>query len=81
MTYNEKLVERIRRVLPPDSSIDERKMFGGVAFLRSGKMFVGVANADLTAASSASGSSRMLRIAAARASALTAARTSCLPMG
>jgi TfoX/Sxy family transcriptional regulator of competence genes len=47
MTYNEQLVERIRRVIPPATNIDEKKMFGGVAFLADGKMFVGVANDDL----------------------------------
>ena len=47
MTYDEKLVERVRRVVPPSANIDERKMFGGVAFLVDGKMFVGVANNDL----------------------------------
>ena len=47
MTYDEKLAERIRRVLPPTSAIAEKKMFGGLAFLLDGKMFVGVAGVDL----------------------------------
>ena len=47
MSYDEKLAARIRRVLPPSSSITEKKMFGGVAFLIDGKMFVGVAGNDL----------------------------------
>lgn len=47
MPYDEKLAERVRRVLPPSTNIDERKMFGGVAFLLDGKMFAGVANKDL----------------------------------
>jgi TfoX/Sxy family transcriptional regulator of competence genes len=47
MTYDEKLAQRIRKVLPPDATIEERKMFGGVAFLLKGKMFVGVVESDL----------------------------------
>jgi TfoX/Sxy family transcriptional regulator of competence genes len=47
MTYDEKLADRIRHALPPTSMIDERKMFGGLAFLLDGKMFVGVTGAEL----------------------------------
>src|SRR5438067_649851 len=47
MTYDEKLVERVRRVIPPNGNVIEKKMFGGVAFLLDGKMFVGIANKDL----------------------------------
>jgi len=47
MSYDEKLAERIRRVLPPTSTVTEKKMFGGLAFLVDGKMFVGVAGEDL----------------------------------
>src|SRR6266545_297044 len=47
MTYDEKLAERIRRVIPPTGDIVEKKMFGGVAFLLDGKMFVGIADEDL----------------------------------
>jgi TfoX/Sxy family transcriptional regulator of competence genes len=47
MTYDDKLAERIRRVTPPISTIAEKKMFGGLAFLLDGKMFVGVAGKDL----------------------------------
>jgi TfoX/Sxy family transcriptional regulator of competence genes len=47
MTYDEKLAARIRGVLPKTTGIAEEKMFGGVAFLLDGKMFVGVANKDL----------------------------------
>ncbi|MFT3699772.1 MAG: TfoX/Sxy family protein [Kofleriaceae bacterium] len=47
MAYNEALAARIRRGLPPDSSITEKKMFGGIAFLFDGKMFIGVADNDL----------------------------------
>lgn len=47
MAYDEELANRIRRVLPLTSKIDERKMFGGVAYLLAGKMFMGVADKDL----------------------------------
>jgi TfoX/Sxy family transcriptional regulator of competence genes len=47
MAYDEKLAERVRRVVPPTANIDEKKMFGGVAFLLDGKMFIGVADTDL----------------------------------
>jgi TfoX/Sxy family transcriptional regulator of competence genes len=42
MAYDEKLAARIRRALPPTPAITERKMFGGLAFLLDGKMFIGV---------------------------------------
>ncbi|MBM3269184.1 MAG: TfoX/Sxy family protein [Candidatus Sericytochromatia bacterium] len=47
MAYDEKLAERIRKVLPPDESIVERKMFGGVAWMIRGNMFVGIVKNDL----------------------------------
>jgi hypothetical protein len=33
MTYDEKLAERIRAIIPPSANIVEKKMFGGLAFL------------------------------------------------
>jgi TfoX/Sxy family transcriptional regulator of competence genes len=47
MTYDEKLAERIRRVTPRTADIIEKKMFGGLAFLLDGKMFVGINGKDL----------------------------------
>lgn len=47
MSYDEKLAERIRRVIPPTEDIVEKKMFGGVAFLLGGKMFIGINDRDL----------------------------------
>ena len=47
MTFDEKLAERIRRVVPPIDHIVEKKMFGGLAFLLDGKMFVGIVGKDL----------------------------------
>src|SRR5262245_43274421 len=47
MAYDEKLADRVRRALGPRADVTERKMFGGVAFLLNGKMFVGIAKEDL----------------------------------
>jgi TfoX/Sxy family transcriptional regulator of competence genes len=40
MTYDEKLAERIRELLPDDVEVAEKKMFGGLAFLVGGNMAV-----------------------------------------
>ncbi|MEZ4978192.1 MAG: TfoX/Sxy family protein [Chitinophagales bacterium] len=42
MAYDEKLADRIRIYLGSDKRIEEKKMFGGLAFLLFGKMTVGV---------------------------------------
>ena len=42
MPYDESLAARIRRALAPRTDIDERKMFGGLAFLMHGNMCCGV---------------------------------------
>jgi TfoX/Sxy family transcriptional regulator of competence genes len=48
MAYDETLAARIRRVLNgPD--VQERKMFGGLAFLVGGRMCCGVQGAELMA--------------------------------
>jgi TfoX/Sxy family transcriptional regulator of competence genes len=47
MAYDEKLADRIREALGPRDDIEERKMFGGIAFLRAGRMFVGITGDDL----------------------------------
>lgn len=45
MAYDEKLGTRIREVLGP--SADEKKMFGGLAFMLRGHMVCGVVDRDL----------------------------------
>ena len=45
MSYDEKLVERVRKFLP--KAIEEKKMFGGLSFLFHGKMFCGILKDDL----------------------------------
>jgi len=47
VAYDEQLAARIRTVLGDDPGVDERKMFGGVAFLLDGNMFVGLTGDDL----------------------------------
>ena len=42
MAFDEKLAERMRRALRGKGEITERKMFGGLCFLRSGKMCCGL---------------------------------------
>jgi TfoX/Sxy family transcriptional regulator of competence genes len=49
MAYNERLAQRIREALEGNEVITEKKMFGGIAFLRRGLMLVGVANDFLMA--------------------------------
>lgn len=47
MAYDEKLEGRIREVLKGKKGVTAKKMFGGVAFLLDGKMFVGIVKKDL----------------------------------
>lgn len=37
---SEELAERIRRLLPPEESVHEKKMFGAIAFMFQGNMLV-----------------------------------------
>jgi TfoX/Sxy family transcriptional regulator of competence genes len=47
MAFDEALAERVRRALAAADDLYERKMFGGIAFMVSGHMAVGVAGDDL----------------------------------
>jgi hypothetical protein len=49
MAYSERLAQRIREALAGNRAVTEKKMFGGIAFLRHGLMFVGVSNSSLMA--------------------------------
>jgi TfoX/Sxy family transcriptional regulator of competence genes len=40
MAYDEDLVDRIRELLGPERGVDEKRMFGGLAFLINGNMSV-----------------------------------------
>jgi TfoX/Sxy family transcriptional regulator of competence genes len=59
MAFDEGLAERIRGLLGSRSDVDERKMFGGIAYLVAGNMACGVMGEDL-----------MVRMAPADAAAL-----------
>jgi TfoX/Sxy family transcriptional regulator of competence genes len=49
MAYDAGLAQRIREVLADRHGVSERAMFGGLAFLVDGKMFVGVQGSILMA--------------------------------
>ena len=42
MAYDEGLAHRIREILADEPSVEEKKMFGGLAFMVNGNMCVGV---------------------------------------
>lgn len=47
MAYDETLADRARTILAGSPGVSEKKMFGGVAFLRHGAMFCGVTKDEL----------------------------------
>jgi TfoX/Sxy family transcriptional regulator of competence genes len=47
MAFNESLAERIRQQLARRKNIQEKRMFGGIAFLQNGNMLVGVTKDSL----------------------------------
>jgi hypothetical protein len=47
MAYDEQLAERVRAALGDDPRLHEQKMFGGLAFMISGNMCVGILGDDL----------------------------------
>ena len=49
MAYDEHLASRIRKAIGRSPGISEKKMFGGVCFLRHGLMFAGVSGSALMA--------------------------------
>jgi TfoX/Sxy family transcriptional regulator of competence genes len=49
MPFDPGLAQRIRHVLRDRQGITERRMFGGIAFLLHGHMFVGVSGSTLMA--------------------------------
>jgi TfoX/Sxy family transcriptional regulator of competence genes len=49
MAFDEGLAQRVRETLEGRSAISERRMFGGLAFLLDGKMFVGISGSKLMA--------------------------------
>jgi TfoX/Sxy family transcriptional regulator of competence genes len=55
MAYDEDLAERIRHALAERERVEERKMFGGLAFMVGGHMVVGVVKEELMARVGADG--------------------------
>lgn len=49
MAYDEALANRIRNAMKGDAALTEKRMFGGIAFLHRGLMFVGVSGNKLMA--------------------------------
>ena len=49
MSFDPGLAQRVREVLAHRQGIAERRMFGGLAFLVDGKMFVGIRDGTLMA--------------------------------
>ncbi len=47
MAYNEQLAEKIRTALAGTKKLEEKKMFGGIAFLINEKMCIGVNKDDI----------------------------------
>ena len=47
MAYDEGLAQRIRDVIGNTPGIEEKKMFGGIAFMLNGHMCCGVVKSDL----------------------------------
>ena len=47
MSYNEKLVDKIRETLVDVKDVGEKYMFGGVCFMVDGKMCVGVVKDEM----------------------------------
>lgn len=49
MAFDEGLAQRVREAVEGRVAITERRMFGGLAFLVHGKMFVGISGSNLMA--------------------------------
>ena len=61
MAYNEQLAERVRKSLARRRNITEKKMFGGLSFLRNGKMLCGVLQDLLVVRVSAEKAAKLLQ--------------------
>lgn len=49
MAFDEKLAQRVRRLLVGQKTVEEKKMMGGLTFMVNGKMCLGVLKDDLMA--------------------------------
>jgi hypothetical protein len=66
MAFDDGLAQRIREVLGDRGGISERKMFGGLAFMSRGHMFVGILGDTLMARVGPDGHAGALRRPGAR---------------
>ena len=66
MAYDEALADRVRKVIKDKRGITERKMFGGLAFMLRGNMFVGILGRSLMARVGLDNYERALDAAGAR---------------
>jgi TfoX/Sxy family transcriptional regulator of competence genes len=60
MAYSERLASRIREILREGGDVDEKKMFGGLAFMVDGHMCCGVTRDDLMLRLGAEGAKQAL---------------------
>lgn len=67
MAFDAGLAERIRDILSEHDRIDERRMFGGIAFLRDRHMIVGVVGTTLMVRVGPAGHAAALAMAHVRA--------------
>ena len=61
MAYDEGLAERLRDLLKQHNNVTEKKMFGGLAFMLDGHMFVGILGDRLMARVGSAGYAVALR--------------------
>jgi hypothetical protein len=47
VAFDEQLAERVRKLLSGERSLEEKRMFGGLAFMINGHMCCGIVNRDL----------------------------------
>jgi len=66
MPYDERLANRLRRLLRGDYSVVEKKMFGGLAFMVNGHMCCGVVRSDLVVRIGPDSSAEVLNLPHAR---------------
>lgn len=60
MAYDEKLADRVRRLLSGRRQVVEKKLFGGLGFMYRGNMMCGVLGPDLVVRLGAGGASEAL---------------------
>lgn len=61
MAYDQRLADRVRRALAPRTDIEERAMFGGLAFMARGHLCCGLVNDKLMVRVGPDGYTRFLR--------------------